>query len=262
LTRERQPDDEVKPYEPLLGLIEPYIDGLFEKLPETLRLQFEDASFGMPNWDNLRPNNRRSLAAQHDHQTDPARAPEREYASELACQVSDVETSIEMWQSMNPQAIPSEAALKETKLAVLNRRLDNLKKLLKLPPFTIQDWDDLSDAKLAEALEKAKKSDPRHSAVPGVRESASAPGNADATDWASLAIERGWAIIQEADGRWFPTQKDLAKRIFDEFNEAKPKVVGKHGHPLEVSTIERELKRAGVSCKQARATANLNKRGN
>ena len=70
--------------------------------------------------------NRRSLAEQDDNQTDPAKGPEREYWWELACQVSETEESIAKWQLMNDRALPSEAALKETQLVLLKRRLDNL----------------------------------------------------------------------------------------------------------------------------------------
>lgn len=132
-------------FESLLRLIEPYINEPFANLPEVLRLRVSDAFFPMPLWDDLGPDQRLSLAEQDDNHTDPAMSPVREYWGELACQVSDVETSIEKWQLMNDRALPSEAALKETQLARLKRRLDNLKKLLKLPAFTVASWDGLTD---------------------------------------------------------------------------------------------------------------------
>ena len=98
-------------------------------------------------------------------------------------------------------------------------------------------------------------------AAPPVEEAPAIPGES-ADGWNCLAINRGWEIISEAGGRWFPTQKDLAKQIEREFSEAKPGVMNMHGLPLETSTIERELKRHGVSCKTARAKASLNIRGN
>lgn len=98
--------------------------------------------------------------------------------------------------------------------------------------------------------------------APVVEAPASEPGNTAETNWVSRATERGWAIIAESSGRWFPTQKKIAAQIEREFSEAKPRVMNMHGLPLETSTIERELKRQGVSCKEARAKANLNTRGN
>lgn len=89
-----------------------------------------------------------------------------------------------------------------------------------------------------------------------------ASNDGDKGGWVAQAISRGWAIIREADGRWFPTQKDLAKQIEREFGEAMPPILNMHGQPLETSTIERELKRHSVSCKQARAKANINIQGN
>ena len=148
-------DGEGETFEPLLKLIEPYINEPFASLPDSLRVRVAEAFFPMPQWDDLRPDHRRSLAEQDDNQTDPARGPEREYWWELACQVSETKESITKWQLMNDRALPSEAALKETQLVLLKRRLDNLQKLLKLPQFTVKSWDGLTDEVLAAAVAPA-----------------------------------------------------------------------------------------------------------
>lgn len=84
----------------------------------------------------------------------------------------------------------------------------------------------------------------------------------DSNEWNIKAIDRGWKIIEESSGRCFPTQKELAIQIKREFKQAMPPILNKHGHPLDASTIERELKRHYVSCKHARTKSNLNKKGN
>jgi hypothetical protein len=72
-------------FEPLLNLIEPYINEPFARLPDPLRVRVAEAFFPMPQWDDLGPDQRRSLAEQDGNQTDPAKGPEREYWWALAC---------------------------------------------------------------------------------------------------------------------------------------------------------------------------------
>jgi len=169
-------DGEGNTFEPLLKLIEPYINEPFANLPDSLRVRVAEAFFPMPQWDDLGPDQRRSLAEQDDNQTDPAKGPEREYWWALACQVSETEESIAKWQLMNDRALPSEAALKETQLVLLKRRLDNLQKLLKLPPFTVTSWDGLTDEVLAAAVAPARPPKP-----------AASTANSEAKDWAMRA---------------------------------------------------------------------------
>lgn len=175
-------------FEPLLNLIEPYINEPFADLPDDLRLRVSDAFFPMPQWDDLGPNLRRSLAEQDDNQTDPAKGPEREYWWALACQVSDAETSIEKWQLMNDRALPSEVALKETQLALLKRRLDNLKKLLGLPPFTVGSWDGLTDEVLAAMVARP---------TPTPTASAADVKPTEAKDWAIRAAREAMDPVEK-----------------------------------------------------------------
>lgn len=48
MPRKRQQDDEFKQYVPLIGLIEPYIDGPFEKLPAPTRKHTQTLRWGTP----------------------------------------------------------------------------------------------------------------------------------------------------------------------------------------------------------------------
>ncbi len=173
-------------FEPLLKLIEPYINEPFVNLPDSLRVRVAEAFFPMPQWDDLGPDQRRSLAEQDDNQTDPAKGPEREYWWELACQVSETEESIAKWQLMNDRALPSEAALKETQLVLLKRRLDNLQKLLKLPQFTVKSWDGLTDEVLAAAV-----------APPTPPTPAASTANSEAKDWAIRAAREAMNPVEK-----------------------------------------------------------------
>lgn len=177
-------DDES--FEPLLKLIGPYINEPFANLPDSLRVRVAEAFFPMPQWDNLGPDQRRSLAEQDDNHTDPAKGPEREYWWELACQVSETKESITKWQLMNDRALPSEAALKETQLVMLKRRLDNLQKLLKLPPFTVTRWDGLTDEVLAAAVAPATPPTPAVSIA-----------NSEAKDWAIRAAREAMNPVEK-----------------------------------------------------------------
>jgi len=177
---------ESETFEPLLKLIEPYINESFVNLPDSLHVRVAEAFFPMPQWDDLGPDQRRSLAVQDDNQTDPAKGPEREYWWELACQVSETKESITKWQLMNDRALPSEAALKETQLVLLKRRLDNLKKLLKLPPFTVTSWDGLTDEVLAAAVAPATPPTPAASAA-----------NSEAKDWAIRAAREAMNPVEK-----------------------------------------------------------------
>lgn len=182
-------DGEGNTFEPLLKLIEPYINEPFANLPDSLRVRVAEAFFPMPQWDDLGPDQRRSLAEQDDHQTDPAKGPEREYWWELACQVSETEESIAKWQLMNDRALPSEAALKETQLVLLKRRLDNLQKLLKLPPFTVTSWDGLTDEVLAAAVAPATPATPAKPAA--------STANSETNDWAMRAAREAMNPVEK-----------------------------------------------------------------
>lgn len=173
-------------FEPLLSLIEPHINEPFSNLPDALRVRVAEAFFPMPQWDDLGPDQRRSLAEQDDNQTDPAKGPERQYWWALACQVSETEDAIAKWQLMNDRALPSEAALKETQLALLKRRLENLQKLLNHPPFTVKSWDGLTDEVLAAAVAPAAPAEP-----------AASIANSGPRDWAMRAAREAMIPVEK-----------------------------------------------------------------
>ena len=87
---------------------------------------------------------------------------------------------------MNDRALQSEAALKETQLVMLKRRLDNLQKLLKLPPFTVTSWDGLTDEVLAAAVAPAK------SPIP-----ATSTAKSEAKDWAIRAAREAMGPVEK-----------------------------------------------------------------
>lgn len=119
---------ESEKYESLAELIEAYVDGPLAKLPNDLRMRVAEAFFPMPHWDGLTPDQRRSLARQHDIQHDPAMESENRYWFELECTILEKEKEIAEWKLKHDQNIPSEALIKRNELATLNAELSALKK--------------------------------------------------------------------------------------------------------------------------------------
>jgi hypothetical protein len=119
-------------YESLAGLIEPYADGPFSDLPGGLHERVTEAFFPMGHWDVLMPNQRRSLASQHDGQHDPKMERENEYFLALVCRLQETESKKLEWELMAPRSI-ADLGDKEEKLRALNAQLDALKKKLDAP---------------------------------------------------------------------------------------------------------------------------------
>lgn len=137
-----QPDAKTSPaFEPLTELIEQYARGKFEAMPVHLRERVAQAFFPMPHWDQLAPDQRRSLAQQNDVQHDPALEPENEYWWQLTCRTQEVESEIKRWELMSDHGIPSEAVTKKTQLDTLRANLARLSALWNSPPFTVEDWE-------------------------------------------------------------------------------------------------------------------------
>lgn len=128
-------------FKPLTGLIEQYATGKFEAMPVSLRERVAQAFFPMPHWDQLAPDQRRSLAQQNDFQHDPALEPENEYWWQLTCKTHEVESEIKRWELMSDQGIPSEAVTKKSQLDSLRANLARLSALWNCPPFTVEDWE-------------------------------------------------------------------------------------------------------------------------
>lgn len=146
-----QPDAKTSPaFEPLTELIEQYATGKFEAMPVSLRERVAQAFFPMPYWDQLAPDQRRSLAQQNDVQHDPALEPENEYWWQLTCRTQEVASEIKRWELMSDHGIPSEAVTKKTQLDTLRANLARLSALWNSPPFTVEDWGKPFDCDLSE----------------------------------------------------------------------------------------------------------------
>ena len=117
--------------------LESHIDCQLADLPEAIRTAMTPTLKMF--WDELLPDGRRSQAQQHDFENDPAREPERKYWWNLVRAVGDTGLAITKWEKTNDGGTPSEALIRETKLAALGDRLANLKRMYKLPPFLVED---------------------------------------------------------------------------------------------------------------------------
>ena len=109
-------------YESLAELIEPYVDESFVNLPTFLQERVTEDFFPMPHWDVLAPEQRRSLAQQHDGRHDPAKEPENAHYWNIGFLIEGKKKEFEKWESM-PEPIPSEAILKEQRLHTLRGEL-------------------------------------------------------------------------------------------------------------------------------------------
>ena len=167
-------------YATLAGLIEPYADGPFDRLPGGLQEHVIKAFSPMPQWDDLGPDQRRSLAQQYDSEHDPAMAPENRYWFELSCRIQETESEITRWELMSDRGIPSEALIRRDALIALRHRSQDLKELWGLPAFTVEDWDKYTDDLLRNLLGKSsnhdqEKADTQRDVAPQV----SSPPSAD-----------------------------------------------------------------------------------
>lgn len=129
------------PFKPLTEIIEQHITGRFEEMPVDLRERVAQAFFPMPDWDQLAPSGRRSLAQQADIRHDPALEPEHAYWWQLSCKELQVESEIKRWELMSDHGIPSEALTKKLELSALRINLARLNALRECPPFTVKDWE-------------------------------------------------------------------------------------------------------------------------
>ncbi len=178
----RQQDDVVKQYKPLLGLIEPYIDAFWEDVSTTVQCIVKDRTPELVYmWNHATPAERRKLAtaseksaaerrklaaerkkrdtecrawaaelkksaAASDMRHDPANEEENNYWEALMHEVDKEERHYRELDLSNPHHVPSEIKLRRDALDTSTRRLRDLKALYKQLPFTVSDWDALSDA--------------------------------------------------------------------------------------------------------------------
>ena len=137
-----QPNAKTSPaFEPLTELVKQYASGKFEAMPVGLRERIAQAFFPMSDWDQLAPDQRKSLAKQDDVQNNPPFGSENEYWWRLTCKTQEVELEIKRWKLMSDQGVPSEAVTKRIQLDNLRDCLAGLNSLWNCPPFTIKDWE-------------------------------------------------------------------------------------------------------------------------
>lgn len=102
-----------------------------EDMPDELRHRVETDFSPMP-WNDLSPDQRRSVAAQWDYQHDPAMESDRQYWWDFYQRMQAVEVQIEQWDSIaTPTA--TDLAQKESRLTELQRELANMKNEEKQP---------------------------------------------------------------------------------------------------------------------------------
>jgi len=98
-----------------------------ESLPDEQRRRVRKNFFPMP-WDDLSPEQRRSVAMQWDYQNDPAMEGDRQYWWDLFIRKEKLKKQIEKWSAIaTPTAM--DLAQKETRLAELQRELTDLEKV-------------------------------------------------------------------------------------------------------------------------------------
>lgn len=115
----------------LIVALDVWFDKPMEGLPDELRHRVETDFSPMP-WNNLSPDQRRSVAAQWDYQHDPAMENDRQYWWDFYQRMQTLESQIEKWGAISiPTA--TDLAQKESRLAELQRELANMKSEEKQP---------------------------------------------------------------------------------------------------------------------------------
>ena len=115
----------------LIVALELWFDKPIEEFPVELRRRVKKG-FSPMLWNDLSPNQRRSVAAQWDYQHDPVMESDRQYWWDFYQRMQALEDQIEQWNFI---ATPTATDLvqKESRLAELQRELANMKKEEKQP---------------------------------------------------------------------------------------------------------------------------------
>ncbi len=109
----------------LINALKHWFSSPLERLPADVRARI-DRDFSPMPWDDLSPDQRRSVAAQWDYQHDPATEEEREFWWEFARRQRAIEKQIAEWNAVaTPTA--SDLAQKEARLAELDKELARMK---------------------------------------------------------------------------------------------------------------------------------------
>ncbi len=166
-------DEQSDTYQSLALLIEPVVNKPFDALDDGLRARLLEAFQGISDWDQLDAGQRRSMAHTHDIQHDPAMGPENKYWLALHDAEDNTKLTRFEWDQKQPQSI-TELKTKEDRLKAIDSRLRDLSALRKMPPFSVGNWDALTDNALAELMNASEASAPAPTATPAPVVAASA----------------------------------------------------------------------------------------
>lgn len=114
-------------YDSLEKALDAWFGRSFNELPNPLRRRVI-ADFLVANWDNLTPDERRSVAQQHDYQHDPATNDHREFWFNFYANLQDLEQEIDEWEMV---AAPTASDLEKKKqsIALLKEKKAHLDRL-------------------------------------------------------------------------------------------------------------------------------------
>ena len=161
----RRQDDEVKQCGPLVVLIKPYIDALWEDVPTTVQCIVKArARLLAVVWNRESPAQRKKFATVLDIWEDPAYR-EKKYWEASTHELNKEELHHRQLASSNSN-VPSEITWRRDALVTSTRRLRDLRALYRKPRFTVSDWDNLSDAMLATTLKKPQPANLKPPAAP------------------------------------------------------------------------------------------------
>lgn len=121
---ERENESVPRHFESLAATLHQWFDKPLAGLPAQLRARVERDFFPMP-WDELAPEQRRSMARQWDYLHDPANAELRKYWREFFRRKDDIQRQIEQWKAVKTETA-SDLSTKEARLEQLQRDLDAL----------------------------------------------------------------------------------------------------------------------------------------
>jgi len=121
---------------PLFNEIQEWVHASLKELPKPLVEEIRDAFFPR-NWDDLAPDQRRSVAQQWDRQNDPVFQDETDYWYESYCKKDAIEEQLERWQNITANTAEGLAA-KEQRITQLSEELEKMEEEFRLgeAPFS------------------------------------------------------------------------------------------------------------------------------
>lgn len=121
-------------YDSFSELVEPYLSGPSNAMPAALSQRAISVYSLWGSWDDLKPDQRRSVAVQHDSQNNPALREWRKRIVRLTDEMETRQGQIAAWERLEPERI-AEMGVKEAKLAALNAEVAALHQQL-ITPFS------------------------------------------------------------------------------------------------------------------------------